>query len=146
MDQFKYLWALLNCTLVVLALWGGYNSMAPERLSHTNPGLILCLVVLLIMPLFAVGSVRYAVRHWNRDRLNRPSWTRNPLNWWGDPLQSLFVSTCIMSAMAIGSSVQHPAFGSVGFWTMGVYSCFAVGLLVGQILAYRIYRQRIASS
>jgi hypothetical protein len=51
-----------------------------------------------------------------------------------------------MSAMATGSSVQHPAFGSIGFWTLGVYACIAIGLLVGQILVYRIYRQRIASA
>ena len=142
----KHLWAVLNCTLVALALWGGYNSMNPEKLRHTNPGPVLCLLVLLVMPLFAVGSVGYAIRRWKRDALNRPSWTRNPFNWWGDPLQSLFISTCIMGAMAVGSSVQRPTFGSVGFWTLGVYACVAIGLLVGQVLVYRIYRQRIASA
>jgi tellurite resistance protein TehA-like permease len=140
----KYLWAALNFNLVGLALLGGYNSMNPDELRHTNPDPVLCLIVLLIMPLFAVVSVAYSLRRWKSDPLNRPSWTRNPFNWWGDPLQSLFVSTCIMGAMAAGSAVQHPAFGSVGFWILGVYLCFTIGLLVGQLLVYRIFRQRIA--
>lgn len=142
--RMKYLWIILNSTLVALAFLGGYNSMTPDRLRHTNPDLVACVSILLAMPLFAVWIVRYSIRRWKKDQLRRPSWSRNPLNWWGDPLQSLFVSTCIMGAMAIGSAVQHPVFGSVGFWTLGVYCCFTIGLLVGQILVYRIFRQRIA--
>ena len=140
----RYFWIILNSTLVALAFWGGYNSMAPGRLLHINPDPVACLIILLAMPLFAVWSVRYSIRRWKSDPLSHPSWNRNPLNWWRDPLQSLFFSTCIMAAMAIGSAVQHPAFGSVGFWTLGVYCCFAVGLSVGQFWVYRIFRQRIA--
>ena len=140
----KNLWTFLNFNLVGLGLLGGYNSMSPQRLSHTNPDPILCLVALLMMPLFTFGSVAYSIRRWKREALNRPSWTRNPFNWWGDPLQSLFVFTCIVGAMSVGSAVRHPAFGSVGFWMLGVYCCITIGLLLGQILVYRIYRERIA--
>ena len=142
----RYFWIILNLTLVALAIWGGYNSMTPDRLRQTNPDPVACLIILLATPLFAVWIVKYSIRRWKSDPLSRPSLDRNPLRWWTDPLQSLFVSTCIMTAMAIGSAVRHPAFGSVGFWTLGVYCCFAIGLLTGQILVYRIYRQRIASS
>jgi hypothetical protein len=141
----KYFWIVLNSTLIALAFRGGYTSMTPDRLRHTNPEPVLCLIVLLIMPLFTVLSVMYSIQRWKTDPLFRPSWDRNPLNWWHDPLQSLFVFTCVMAAMAIGSAVQHPAFGSVGFWTFGVYCCFTIGLLIGQILVYRIYRERIAN-
>jgi hypothetical protein len=51
-----------------------------------------------------------------------------------------------LTAMALGNALQRPIFGSPGFWTIGVYACFAIGLFVGQILVYRIYRQGIASS
>jgi hypothetical protein len=142
----RYFWTILNFTLVALAFWGGYNSMAPDRLRHTNPDPVACLSILLAMPLFAVWIVRYSIRRWKSDPLSRPSKSRNPFNWWRDPLQSLFVTTCIMAAMAIGSAVQHPAFESVGFWTLGVYCSFTIGLLVGQILVYRIYREHIAST
>lgn len=142
----KNIWYVTNIALVALGLLGGYNSLSPEKLRNTNPDAILCGSILLIMPLFAIGSVGYSIRHWNHSRLTRPSLGRNPLNWWHDPLQSLFITTCFMVSMAIGSALRHPTIGSVGFWTLGVYACFALGLLVGQILVYRIYRENIIAA
>ena len=142
----KNIWYVINTTLVGLALLGGYNSLSPEKLRHTNPDVILCSLILLVTPLFAIGSVTYSIRRWNHSRLARPSLSRNPLNWWHDPLQSLFISTCIMVAMAIGSALRRPTIGSVGFWTLAVYACIAFGLLVGQILVYRIYREIIIAA
>lgn len=140
----KHLWVIFNSALTALALQGGYVSLTPARLTHTNPGPILCLIIVVITPVFAVLIVTYSIQRWKSNPLPRPSWGRNPLNWWRDPLQSLFVSTCIIIALAIGSSLRHPTFGSVGFWTLGVYASFAVGLFIGQILVYRIHRQCIA--
>jgi hypothetical protein len=142
----KHFWIVLNSAGVASAFWGGYISMTQDRLSHTNPDPVLCLIVLLGMPIFAILSVGYSLRRWKMPLLSRPSWYRNPFNWWRDPLQSLFVFTCVMGATAIGSAIQHPAYGSVGFWTLGVYCSFTIGLLVGQLLVYRVYRQHIASS
>lgn len=142
----KNIWYVINTTLVVLALLGGYNSLSPEKLRHTNPDVILCGLILLVTPLFAIGSVTYSIRRWNHSRLARPSLSRNPLNWWRDPLQSLFISTCIMVAMAIGGALRRPTIGSVGFWTLAVYACIAFGLLVGQILVYRIHREIIIAA
>lgn len=139
----KYLWIVLNSTLVVVAFWDGHESMTPSRLLHKNPDLILCMIILLTMPAFALGTVEFSIRGWKVSRFARPSWNRIPFNWWGDPLQSLFITTCIMGAMAVGGATQYPAFGSIGFWMLGVYSSFAIGLLVGQILVYRVYRERI---
>jgi hypothetical protein len=143
--RMKYFWLVLNTALVVLAFRGGYVSMNPDRLRHTNPDATLCLIAVLITPPFTVGCVAYSIRRWKTDPLFRPSWSRNPFNWWGDPLQALFVYTWVMVAVTLGSGVQHPSFGSVGFWTLGVYSSVAIGLVAGQILVYRIYRQHIAS-
>jgi hypothetical protein len=140
------LWGIVNLVLIADAFPVGYLSLTPDRLRHTNPDPVLCLSILLLSPLFALWAVAYSIRRWKADPLPRPSWNRNPLRWWRDPLQALFVSTCIMAATAIGSAVRQPTFGSVGFWTLGMYACLAIGLFVGQILVYRIYRQRIASS
>jgi hypothetical protein len=141
----RYLWDVLNSVAAALAFRGGYVSLNPETLRHTNPDLAACLSILLVMPVFAILSVGYSLRRCKTDRLRRPSLDRNPFNWWRDPLQGLFISTLIMAATAIGSAFHRPPFGSVGFWTLGVYVCFAIGLFVGQILVYRIYRQRIAA-
>jgi hypothetical protein len=140
----KNIWYVINIALVALALLGGYNSLSPEKLRHTNPDAIG--IILLVMPLFAIGSVSYSIRRWNHNSLARPSLSRNPLNWWHDPLQSLFISTCIMVSTAIGGALRHPTMGSVGFWTLAVYACVALGLLVGQILVYRIYRENIIAA
>jgi hypothetical protein len=142
----KNIWYVINIALVALALPGGYNSLSTEKLRNTNPDAIVCGLILLVTPLFAVGSVSYSIRRWNHSRLARPSLSKNPLNWWHDPLQSLFISTCIMVSTAIGSALRHPTIGSVGFWTLAVYACFALGLLVGQILVYRIYRENIIAA
>lgn len=143
----RHLWIILNSVLIALAIRGGYVSLSPERLRHANPEPILCLIIPLVVTLFSILAVAYSVRRWkSSDPLLRPSLTRNPLNWWGDPLQSLFISMCAFIAAAVGAALRRPSFGSVGFWALGVYACFGIGLFVGQALVYRIYRQHIASS
>ena len=142
----KNIWYVVNIALVALALMGGYESLAPEKLRHTNPDAIVCGSILLVTPLFAMWSVSYSIRRWNHNRLARPSLSRNPLNWWHDPLQSLFISTCIAISTAGGSALRHPSIGSVGFWMVAFYTSVALGLLVGQILVYRIYRENIVAA
>ena len=142
----KHFWVVFNSVLIALAFRVGYVALTPDKLRQTNPGPVLCLSVLLLTPLFALWAVTYSIRRWKADPLPRPSWNRNPLRWWRDPLQGLVISTCIAAATAIGCAVRQPTFGSVGFWTLGMYACGAIGLFVGQILVYRIYRERIAPS
>ena len=139
----KNVWYAINIALIMLALPGGYKSISPERLRNKNPDLIFCGSILLLTPLVVLGIVNYSIRRWNQSRLGRPSLSRGPLNWWHDPLQSLFISTCVMVSMAVGGALRHPAIGSVGFWMVSTYICIALGLFVGQILVYRIYRSNI---
>jgi hypothetical protein len=139
----KNVWYVINIALVTLALPGGYNSVAPDKLRNMNPDAIFYGLILLVTPLFAIWSVNYSIRHWNHSKLARPSLSRNPLNWWHDPLQSLFISTCVTVSSAVGSALRHPKIGSVGFWMAAFPACIAVGLIVGQILVYRIFRKNI---
>lgn len=48
-----------------------------------------------------------------------------------------------MATMAIGAALRRPAIGSVGFWMVGNYSSMAIGLAVGQLFVYQIYRRHI---
>lgn len=147
----KTVWQFLNTWLAVTALLGGYEAMAPGASHVPNNGPIPCVVMLASLPLFALGTVFYSKRRWDRENaimarrfsLRRPSWDRNPLNWWGDPLQSLFISTCVAGATGIGASLRRPAVGSAEFWMTGIWVCCAVGLLVGQVLVYRVFAQYI---
>ena len=142
----KSFWYIINITGVAFSLLGGYNSLAPEQLRNKNPDAVFCGLILLTLPLFAVWIVSYSIRRWNRSKLARPSLSRNPLNWWHDLLQSLFISTSVAASMAIGGALRRPTIGSVGSWMVAVYTCFALGLLVGQILVYRIYRENIITA
>jgi tellurite resistance protein TehA-like permease len=141
----KNIWLVINIPLITLTLLDGYKSLSPEKLRNTNPDATSCCLVLLGTPLVALLAVEFSIRRWKHNNLARPSFDRNPLNWWGDPLQSLFISTCVITAMAIGSAKRRPTIGSVGFWTFAVYTCFALGLIIGQILDYRIYRANITA-
>ena len=103
------------------------------------------LIILIIMPLFVIGAVYYPIRCWV-NRLPRPSWSRNSVNWWQDPLQSWLMSTCATAMMAMGAALRRPAKGSVGFWILGVYCSVAMGLALGQLVVYRIYRRHIIAA
>jgi hypothetical protein len=144
----KNVWYVLNIAAIVLGLREGYASTAPEQLRHMNPDAALCGIILFTMPVFALLSVGYS--NGRRRRLSqsqhnlvRPSFHRNPFDWWGDPLQSLFISTCIMVNYTFGGVLRRPAIGSVGFWLVGSYACCFIGLAIGQILIYRIYGDQV---
>ena len=141
----KTVWLVVNVSLVALSVREGYASLAPEQLSHVNPDAVVCSAILLTLPLFALFTVHYSVRQCNVDKLRRPSFDRNPLNWWYDPLQSLFISTCNVAAMAIGSLLRRPT-GSVALWMVASYFCFTFGLIIGQVLVYRVYRERVVAA
>ena len=141
----KSVWLVVNVGLIALSARQGYMSVGPEQLRHVNPDAVLCSLLLVILPLFVWGTVGYSVRQWKVEKLRRPTFDRNPLNWWFDPLQALFITTCNMAAMAVGGLLRG-ATGSVAFWMVASYFCFFVGLVVGQILVYRIYRERIVAA
>jgi hypothetical protein len=141
----KTTWLVVNVSLVALSVRQGYVSLAPEQLRHVNPDVVFCSAILLTLPLFALFTVYFSVRQCNVDRLRRPSFDRNPLNWWYDPLQSLFITTCNGAAMTVGGLLRRPT-GSVAFWMVASYFCFTFGLLIGQALVYRVYSERVVAA
>ena len=98
------------------------------------------------MALFALGTVFYSIQSKKCETFQRPTWTRNPINWWYDPLQSLFISNFISAGMAIGSALRLSKGTETGFWLFISYCCMAIGLLIGQLLVYRVFRARIVKS
>ena len=131
--------------LGLVSMWQGYASLAPENLRHVNPDVVFCSLILLTLPLFALGTVGISVRRWNVQKLRRPSFDRNPLNWRFDPLQSLFIAMCNGAAAGVGSLLRQ-ATGSVAFWMKGMYLSFFFGLVIGQILVYLVYRDRVVAA
>lgn len=136
------IWIIFNVMLVTLSVWTGYAEMSPTRLDRTNPDIVLCIAVLVGALTLAIGTVHLAkVRH-----LRRPKWDRLPFNWWTDPLQALFVVTWCSLGCVIGSLFRVGGSGAIGIWTVVVFSSVFIGLLIGQVLAYRLYRNRIGDS
>jgi tellurite resistance protein TehA-like permease len=138
----KNFWYVANFGYLALGLYCGYYSTAPDRLQHIIPDPVAWLAILIVMPLLAIGTVYYSIRCW-QNILPRPSWNRNSINWWEDPLQSLFMTMCTTAMMAMGAVLRAPAIGSAGFWMFGVYCSVAIGFAVGQMVVYRIYRRHI---
>ena len=136
-------WKILNIGAVIFSIWGGYISLSPDRLRNTNPDIIFCSVTLVTTALFSIFSAYYSVNYKDCETLRRPSLDRNSVNWWYDPLQSLFMSTLIMAGTGIGSIFRFPEWGSTGFWTLGFYWCTVAGFMIGQFFVYKIYRERI---
>ena len=113
-----------------------------KRLLHANPDAVFCLVTLVTMSLFVVGTIWLATKRGGS--LRRPSFNRFPLNFWYDPLEFLFVGTFTTLAMAIGATLRLPAGGTVGYWMTAFYWCIFGGWIIGQLIGYAIYRERIA--
>ena len=137
---------IINFAFMAGAISGGFSEMAPEKLLHTNPDWIFCSIILVIMPLGAIGIVQYSISIWGRSTLRRPSWDRFTLNWWGDPLQCLFESTYGAAAGTIGNALRLPSTSAIGFWTFASSLAAFLGLVIGQVIVYRLHRARIVEA
>jgi hypothetical protein len=135
---------MINFALLLLSVWTGYGSLDPDRLRGMNPDKFLAISILVIMPIFAFGVVSiFGAKH---NTLLRPSWRRVSFSWWGDPLQSLFVSTYAVAGMAFGAALHLRGTSSTGFWMFMVFACMFIGLILGQIAAYAYHRARITKT
>jgi len=136
-------WAALNAGLLGLAMWTGYAEMEPERLSNANPDIVFCAVALITAILLSLGSVWYSIYGAKQTTLRRPSWRRFSMDWWHDPLQCLFLTCCVMGAMAVGAAFRLPGTSQSGFWMFMFFLSIFAGLLIGQFAVYGVYRERI---
>jgi hypothetical protein len=135
---------LINLALLLLSVWTGYGSLNPDALRGTNPDKYLCAAVLVMMPIFAFGAVSiFGAKH---TTLSLPSWRRFSINWWRDPLQCLFLTTCFVGGMAVGAALHLAATTSTGFWMFATFFCMFIGLIVGQVIAYAFHRARLTKA
>lgn len=128
--------------LVLLSVWSGYSSMDANRLPRTNPNIIDCIVVLLLMLSFAFGAMFY----FRNGRLTRPSIGRLPLSFSRDPLQLLFIFSLCLLGMLLGGCFRIDTVGTAGHWRVAVYASAFMGLLIGQALGYAMFRKHISRS
>ncbi len=134
-------WVVFNLMLISLSIWTGYAGMNATTLQQMNPDAIFGIAILFVMPIFVIGTLYLA----KSNSFRRPSWNRFPLNW-DDPLQAAFITTWCSFGLFVGSLFRIRHSGILGFWTVALWGSIFVGLLIGQALAYRIYRDRITGA
>jgi protein-S-isoprenylcysteine O-methyltransferase Ste14 len=132
-------WRIINTALVVLSALSGYWKIGKWTRPPQKEDWIAC-------PLIVIGALLFSfVMVWYRreEKMQRPLWTRSPWNWADDPLQSLYITTWICCSWTIGCGLHLWAIGSRGLLTVAMFFSLLIGLLLGQLLIYKIYSRRI---
>jgi len=142
----RRLWIALNVALIGFSVWTGYSEMERENLRQANPDASFCTIVFVTMILFSLDSVWYSISGAKQTTLRRPSWRRFSIDWWHGPLQCLFGSCCVTGAMAVGAAFRLSGASSTGFWMFIFFVAMFVGLLIGQLAVYAVYREHIAET
>ena len=124
--------------------WAGYRALAPARLARTNVDPELCLSLAIVMPIFVLGILWLASGQC--DSFRRPSWDRFPINWWYDPLTALLITTLGSFGYAIGVQLRFFSVAPVGYWTVVLHWTIFFGLVLGELIAYPIFRHRIEAA
>ena len=125
--------------LIPLSVWTGYAGMVSPRVSQAGPDFTLCVVLLIMLPVFVVATVRFA----EICRFPRPTWDRFPFNWRRDPLQSLFMASVCSLGTFFGSLLRLTVSGIAAIGAVGVYGSIFFGLILGQTLVYWMYRKHL---
>ena len=130
--------------VAALCLWMGYHEMKPEQLARANPDILFCAVVLITMILIPLGTIWMSGVQ--QVTLRRPSWRRFSMDWQNDPLQCLFLTRFFIGCLVVGAAFHLQGTSETGFWMFMFFVCLFFGLLIGQFLVYRVYRERIVET
>lgn len=142
----KRVWQVVNSVLILSSIYAGWSSMQVETLRHTNPDAILCGIIFIIMLLLPLGAVSYSIFADKQQTLRRPSLSRFSLDWWHDPLQCLFLSSCSAASVVIGAVFHLNCTTATGFWMFTSFVSILAGLLIGQIFVYVAFRSRVVDT
>lgn len=142
----KRVWLVVNTLFMICSIYAGWATMEAEALRSTNPDAVFCAIVFVVMLLFPLGAVSYSIFGAKQITLRRPSWSRFTLDWWHDPLQCLFLSSCFSAGLAIGAALHLKGTSDSGFWTFMAFCSIFAGLMIGQTFVYAEYRSRLAET
>lgn len=138
----KNVWRIIYFGLLITAPYAGFTSLRPEQTAKTNPDWVfisISFVCTLLFPLMALGFSRvHGIK-----QFMRPTFGRNFLRWWSDPLQPLRFCVYASILTAAGASLAVPTADAIGKLTFYWYLALAAGLILGERIAYHIFRERI---
>ena len=142
----RLVWKIVNTAILLLSTWSGYAALSPAKLKGTNPDLVLCIAAFIGIAMFAIAAPHFATVATFR----KPQWGRFFLSWWRDPMQTLFMTTCFWAAWVVGSAARFFSpdlrADKTAMWTVLTYAAILAGLVIGQVIAYPVYRNRIESA
>jgi hypothetical protein len=85
----------------------------------------------------------YSVRRHGLVEIKRPSFDRNVFKFWKDPLQFMGFSFAVSLSSIIGALPRLPFSGEIGLWAFAVDCSMTLGLGLGLLLTFRIFKARI---
>ena len=139
----KIVWLTIYAVIASLSFAAGAGFFG-EHATRTNVDWVFITVSLLTAFVFPPLALFYARSRTSQPFL-RPSFMRGfNGGWWSDPLQCLRVSILVLGCLVLGAllSLQHAsAQGIMVFWWQ---STLLLGFVLGERLAYRLFRGDIA--
>ncbi len=132
---------MLNSLLILLSVIAGYSMSVRSARPHESEDWLACPLICLGAIIFSIASVSFS----QADDLRRPSMNRQPLDWRYDPLQSLCITTFISLAWAIGAALSLFSVGANALIVFSMFMSSVIGLSLGQLTIYKIYRRRIVA-
>ena len=147
----KHFWRAVNIGFVAFCAWSGYWGVAPERaydhrsVVPVGPGYapisFSCVVIFLMCGIYSFVTFRNACLQGSTFRL--PSLDRNPFRPLSDPLQALVIPLTALLAATVVATVRFLFGSSLGLGAIVFLCSWDIGILVGALIGYAIYRPRI---
>ena len=147
----KHFWRAVNIAFVGFCAWSGYWGVAAERaydhrsVVPVGPGYpavsFSCVVVFLMFGIYSFITFRNGCLHGSAFRL--PNWDRNPFRRLSDPLQALVIPLIALLAATLVATVRFLFGATLGLGAIVFLWSGNIGILVGVLIAYAIYRPRI---
>jgi hypothetical protein len=94
-----------------------------------------------MLGIYSFVTFRRACHKGSRFRL--PSWGRNPFRDVADPLQALVIGLIALLAGTVAATLRFVFGSTLGLGAILFLWSWDVGLLLGALLAYALYRPRI---
>ena len=130
-------WTIINVFLILVFTASGFLGDKPTEFDSARFGIIFCAVVIVVIPAWTIAWL-----YFSKAELKTPAWNRCPFGS-GDPLQTMFIGTWCGFAGFVSALAQLPRFSGRFIWTVAICGCVFLAFVIGRIVAYRLFRDRI---
>lgn len=139
MTNSQKLWFVIYIIGGVFCLFGGFTGLSAEATENTNPDWIFISIGFIGTLLFPSGSLLFS----KLERFQRPTFSRSFIKWSSDPLQSIRFVVISTALYATGAIIAIPNADTTGKLMGYFYIAIALGIFLGERLAYILFRKRI---